>query len=104
MTMANKISSGLVQNLLQKLEELNESLEKASIAEYIELYRKPRRLLYLNFLAGIVRGFGIAIGFTVVGAFFLYGLGKIASLNLPVVGEFVAEITRIVQNELARRP
>jgi hypothetical protein len=102
--MANKISSGLVQNLLQKLEELNESLEKASIAEYIELYRKPRRLLYLNFLAGIVRGFGIAIGFTVVGAFFLYGLGKIASLNLPVVGEFVAEITRIVQNELARRP
>lgn len=102
--MGGKISFGLIQNLMRKIEELNESLEKASIAEYIELYRKPRRLLYLNFLAGIVRGFGIAIGFTVVGAFFLYGLGRIAALNLPVVGEFIAEITRIVQNELARRP
>mgnify|MGYP001188992353 CR=1 FL=1 len=102
--MGDKINFGLIQNLMDKIEELNESLEKASIAEYIELYRKPRRLLYLNFLAGIVRGFGIAIGFTVVGAFFLYGLGRIAALNLPVVGEFIAEITRIVQKGLARRP
>lgn len=102
--MANKINTGLLQNLVIKVEELIQSMEKASIAEFIELYRRPRRLLYLNFLAGIARGFGLALGFTVVGAFFLYGLGKIASLNLPIVGEFVAEITRIVQNELARRP
>lgn len=104
MVMAGKVSSGLVQTLLIRLEEATYSLEKASIAEFIELYRKPKRLLYLNFLAGIARGFGLAIGFTVVGAFFLYGLGKIASLNLPIVGEFVAEIARIVQNELAGRP
>ncbi|HHU61578.1 MAG TPA: hypothetical protein GXZ55_06445 [Natronincola sp.] len=100
----DKISSGLVQNLFVKLEELILSLNKASIAEYIELYRKPKRLFYLNFLAGIFRGFGLAIGFTVVGALFLYILGTIASLNIPVVGEFIAEITRIVQNELAGRP
>lgn len=98
-----KLNSGLVRTLLTKLEQLALALEKASMAEYIELYRKPRRLLYLNFLAGIARGFGLAIGFTVVGAFFLYGLGKLASWNLPVVGEFIAEITRIVQHELARR-
>ena len=102
--MANKISSGLLQNILLKMEELCQALEKASIAEYIELYRKPKRMMYLNFVAGIVRGFGLAIGFTVVGAFFLYVLGQIAALNLPVVGELVAEITRIVKNELARRP
>lgn len=102
--MGGKISSSLVQNLLVKIEKLTLSLEKASVAEYIELYRKPKRLLYLNFLAGIARGFGLAIGFTVVGAFFLYTLGKLASLNLPLVGNFIAEITRIVQNELAGRP
>ncbi|NLJ79659.1 MAG: hypothetical protein GX335_01375 [Firmicutes bacterium] len=98
------MSSGLLRNIFLKLEELIQALGKANIAEYIELYRKPKRLLYLNFLAGIVRGFGLALGFTVVGAFFLYILGKIASLNLPIVGEFIAEITRIVKNELARRP
>lgn len=102
--MGKRINSDLVQNLFVKMEELMQSFEKTSLAEFIELYRNPKRLLYLNFLAGIARGFGLALGFTVVGAFFLYGLGKIASLNLPVVGEFVAEITRIVQNELARRP
>lgn len=102
--MTDKINERLIQNLLRKLTDLNDSLRKASIAEYIELYQNPRRMMYLNFLAGIVRGFGIAIGFTVVGALFLYGLGKVASLNIPVVGEFIAEITRIVQNELAGRP
>jgi len=99
-----EISAGLIETLLTKLEHLAISLDKASVAEYIELYQRPRRLLYLSFLSGVTRGFGIAIGFSVVGAFFLYGLGRIASLNLPVVGEFIAEITRIVQNELARRP
>ena len=52
----DKISSGLLHTLLTKLEHLTLALEKASIAEYIELYRKPKRLLYINFLAGIARG------------------------------------------------
>ena len=102
--MQNRFRRGLFQTLLKKMEELIQAMDKASLAEFVELYRKPERLLYLNFLAGIARGFGLALGFTVVGAFFLYGLGKIASLNLPIVGEFIAEITRIVRNELARRP
>lgn len=104
MNVADRISSRLLQTLLVKIEELTQSLEKASIAEFIELYKKPRRMLYLSFLSGIVRGFGLAIGFTMVGALFLYALGTLASLNLPIVGEFIAEITRIVQNELAVRP
>ncbi|HHT91434.1 MAG TPA: hypothetical protein GXZ68_10775 [Firmicutes bacterium] len=98
------MSSGLLQNLVIRTEELIQALEKASIAEYIELFKKPRRMLYLSFLSGIARGFGLAIGFTLVGAIFLYALGTLASLNLPIVGEFIAEIARIVQNELAVRP
>lgn len=102
--MAERINSSLVQNLIVKVEKLVHSLEKASIAEFIALYEKPRRMLYLSFLSGIARGFGLAIGFTVVGALFIYIMGRIASLNLPIVGEFIAEITRIVQNELAIKP
>ncbi|NLY29658.1 MAG: hypothetical protein GX047_03410 [Firmicutes bacterium] len=94
----------LIGALLKKLHELSEALEKASIAEYVALFQDPRRLLYLNFLAGISRGFGIAVGFTAVGAVFLYLLGKAASLNLPVIGHFIAEIARIVESELRRLP
>ncbi|NMB38989.1 MAG: hypothetical protein GX994_05375, partial [Firmicutes bacterium] len=54
--------------------------------------------------AGLVRGFGLAVGFTAVGALFLYILGKLASLNLPIVGEFIADIAQIVQEKLAGRP
>lgn len=104
MNVADRINEKLLQNLVLRMEKLTHSLEKASIAEYIELYQKPRRMLYLSFLSGIARGFGLAIGFTIVGALFLYFMGKIASLNIPIVGEFIAEITRIVQNELAVRP
>ncbi|HHT72697.1 MAG TPA: hypothetical protein GX008_03185 [Firmicutes bacterium] len=102
--MKKEISAGLLETLLGKLENLASAMEKASVAEFIQLYKEPRRMLYLSFISGIVRGFGLAIGFTVVGALFLYVLGLVASWNLPVVGEFIAEITRIVQTELARRP
>ncbi|HOB08126.1 MAG: DUF5665 domain-containing protein [Limnochordia bacterium] len=99
----NEIKQGLIETLIRNLEKLASAMEKASVAEYIELYRKPRRLLYLNFISGIARGFGLAVGFTAVGALFLYLMGRLAALNLPIVGEFIAEITRIVQEELSRR-
>jgi hypothetical protein len=99
-----EINDKLLGTLIKRLDGLSASLEKASIAEYVELFRQPRRLLYLNFLAGIVRGFGIAVGFTAVGAIFLYLLGKVAALNLPIIGRFLAEIARIVEVELHRLP
>lgn len=66
----NEIKQGLIETLIRNLEKLASAMEKASVAEYIELYRKPRRLLYLNFISGIARGFGLAVGFTAVGALF----------------------------------
>ena len=34
--------------------------------------------------------------------FFVYALGRLAALNLPFIGNFVAELVRIVQMELSR--
>jgi hypothetical protein len=99
-----EVNNKLLATLIKKLSELTESMEKANVAEYIELFRRPRRLLYLNFLAGIVRGFGIAVGFTAVGAIFLYLLGRVAALNLPVIGHFIADVARIVELELRHLP
>ncbi|MGB9813100.1 MAG: DUF5665 domain-containing protein [Thermovenabulum sp.] len=87
----------------KKMEELSERIEKLNLAEYLELYRKPMRLIYLNFLAGVARGFGMAIGFTLLGAFVIYILQKMVILKLPVIGDFIADIIRIVQNELSAK-
>lgn len=89
---------------MQKLEHTVEAVEKAGIAEWVELFRKPRRLLYLNFLAGVARGLGVAVGFSLMGAVLVLLLGRLARLNLPVIGEFVADVARIVQLELKSAP
>lgn len=90
-----------MERLSTQMAELAVRFEKASLAELIELYRHPWRMFCLNLLAGVFRGFGIAVGFTAVGATFLYILGRLAALNLPVIGHFVAEIARIVEIELS---
>ncbi|SRR5690606_26764311 len=99
--MGERISRKLLEKLVHKIEGLLTIMERSSVAELIELYRTPRRMMLLSFTSGIARGFGIAVGFTVIGALFLYVLGRLAMLNLPIIGEFVAELTRIVQGELA---
>ncbi|HEY8496016.1 MAG TPA: DUF5665 domain-containing protein [Limnochordales bacterium] len=99
--MREAVSRKLVEKLLVRLEGLLTLLERNSVAELVELYRSPRRMIFLSFASGVARGFGIAVGFTIIGALFLWVLGRLAMLNLPVIGEFVAEITRIVQGELA---
>ncbi|NLV91300.1 MAG: hypothetical protein GX030_02750 [Firmicutes bacterium] len=91
----------ILERLGEKLAEISAQMHKSSIAEFVALYRRPWRLFYFNFLAGIFRGFGIAVGFTFVGAIFVYALGKLASLNLPVIGHFIAQIARLVELELS---
>jgi hypothetical protein len=91
---------GLMDSLKGKLEQAMYALNKAGIAEMVELYRRPGKMLWFNFIGGLARGFGMAVGFTVIGGVFLLLLARIASLNLPIIGEFVADVARIVQNEL----
>ncbi|TYP54901.1 DUF5665 domain-containing protein [Thermosediminibacter litoriperuensis] len=91
----------LFRELSQKIDELSIRIEKLNLAEYLEVLRNPKRLLYINFLAGVARGFGTAVGFTFLGAFVLYILQRVVILKLPVIGDFIAELVRIVQDELS---
>lgn len=87
----------LIESLRDKITFLSISIEKMKLAEYVRLLENPWRLIYINFLAGIARGVGMAIGFTVLGAVVLYILKELVLLNLPWIGGFIAEIVRMVQ-------
>jgi hypothetical protein len=90
--------AGLSGNsLVPKLVELSRRLEESSIAEYVEFMRNPRRVIWCNFLGGAARGFGFAIGASVLAAVFLYLLSAIISLNVPIIGRFVSEIVKFVE-------
>jgi hypothetical protein len=86
--------------LTKKIDELSISIEKMKLAEYVELLNNPKRLLYINFLSGLAKGIGAAVGFTILGAIVILLLKKLVLLNIPFIGDFVAEIVRLVQYKL----
>lgn len=87
-------------NINEKLDKISKQLEKSKISEYVDIMNNRKRLLYINFLGGLVRGFGMAIGFTLLGALALYILNKMITWNLPVIGGFISDIVKIVQENL----
>lgn len=92
---------GLKVSFRERLDQLARYLERGNFIEFMQLLQSPGRLLWTNFLAGVARGFGIAVGFSAIGALFIYLLGLLAGLNLPVIGEFIANLVRIVQQQLS---
>jgi len=88
------------RSLEKTLQQVSDSLERAKIAEYVELLNKPRRLIYLNLLGGLARGGGMAVGFTLLGALLIYVLTRSFLVNLPVVGDFLGELVWIIQQYL----
>ncbi len=89
-----------LRSLGKKIDDLALSMEKLGIAEYVEMLHSPRRLFFTNFWAGLARGFGMAIGFTILAALVLYLLQKMVILNMPIIGNFIADLVNIVQNHL----
>lgn len=89
-----------VKELENRVEKIALMLEKAKIGDYVTIMSKPKMLLYTNFIGGLARGFGMAIGFTILGAVVLYILRQAVFLNLPFIGGFIAEIVKIVQDHL----
>ncbi|HAG12199.1 MAG TPA: hypothetical protein DCK76_12745 [Desulfotomaculum sp.] len=90
----------LLISLRGKLTEFAVNIEKMKLAEYVELLNRPLRLMYINFIAGLARGIGIAVGFTVLGAIVVIFLRRLVALNLPLIGNFIAEIVYTVQTQL----
>lgn len=92
--------------LNDRLERFARYMEKMKLAEYVDLLHNPRRLLYVNFIAGVARGLGMAVGFTLLGAVAIYFLTRVLTktfvANLPVLGGIIAQIVRIVQIQITR--
>jgi len=89
-----------VKELESRVEKIAILLEKAKIGEYVNIMTKPKTLLLNNFIGGLARGFGMAIGFTILGAIAIYILSQSVLLKLPFIGGFIAEIVKIVQDHL----
>jgi hypothetical protein len=86
--------------LAKKLDRLALSMERAKLNEYVNYLENPKRMFFANFLAGIARGFGASMGFTLLAAVIIYILQGVVKLNLPIIGKFISDIVNIVNNNL----
>lgn len=90
----------LLDSLNKKIDAMSLKMEKMKFVDYVYFLEHPRKMLWANFISGMARGFGIAIGFTLLGAVAIYVLNKIVQYNLPYIGEFISEIVKIVQSSM----
>lgn len=85
-----------LSNVRHQIRLLAATLEKMRLAEYIAYLNHPGRLLWYNFLVGLVRGLGTALGAGFLAGIAYFLLKRIVILNLPVIGGLIAELSKYV--------
>jgi hypothetical protein len=98
----NEDQKGILKHINTKVTSIAANIERTQIADYVHLMNSPRKLIWTNLLAGVSRGVGIAIGFTVFTTTIVYLLQALGALNLPIIGDFIAELVKHVQFQLER--
>lgn len=83
---------GIIKRYLEKLIII---IERSRIRDYMYLTDSKRRLFIINFIAGLGKGFGQAIGFTILAALVLALL--FSWVDLPIIGRYIAKLLNIVQ-------
>jgi len=88
------------RKIIRKIDDLNKKLEQSRIFEVSYIIGSKREIIKRNLIAGIARGVGAGIGITIVSAVIIIILRRIITLNIPIIGDYIADIVSIVQKNL----
>ncbi|MGI6182850.1 MAG: DUF5665 domain-containing protein [Candidatus Fimadaptatus sp.] len=91
------------RGLVWRLRRQVERLEALGLEQYMLYVSDTKRFFWRNFMAGLARGLGGAVGFTILGAVVAVILSRLTVENIPLIGGFLAEIVEIVQRDLGKR-
>ena len=83
--------------LNENIEKLNAIFEKMQLNDLQYVFGNKKQVFFKNFWAGISRGIGIGIGVSLITAIVVIILQRIVTLNIPVIGDYVADIIEILQ-------
>lgn len=86
--------------LKKKINEWIDATERLELSEYLAYMNDKKRRLLGHFMGGLARGVGMAVGFTLLGAILVLFLQNLATRNLPLIGDFLAQLVSIVQARL----
>lgn len=86
-----------LKKINKKIDKINNILERSNIIELSYVVGNKKEILKRNLIAGIARGVGIGIGVTIVTAIIIYLLRRLIMLNIPIIGDYIADIVEIVE-------
>lgn len=89
----------ILRKIQKQIYRLNVKMERVKILDYIYFMEHPYRLLWANFLSGLTRGLGSAVGFTLISAIVVLLLQWIVRQNLPFISSFIADILNAVNSK-----
>lgn len=79
---------------MSHVERLSRKMDNMRIAEYTEMITNPKRIIWMNFIAGLARGLGMGIGFTILAGIVIYLLQS--WVKLPFIGKVIADLLDII--------
>ncbi len=69
--------------------EIVKLFEAAGVVEYLEYLQSGKRVMWVNFRAGVAKGLGLTVGLAVVLGITVWVLTML--VDLPLVGEYFAD-------------
>ena len=84
--------------LNKNIEKLNNTLSKNNFIDLVELLGSKKEIIKRNLLSGISKGIGAGIGFYLLTALLVFILQKIVKLNIPIIGQYIADLMEIAEN------
>lgn len=79
------------------IERLLATLERMRLDEYVAYVSDKRRVIARNLLAGVCRGLGFTLGFSVLSALLAVLLRGLVVENIPLIGGFLAEVIHAIE-------
>ncbi|MBQ6808608.1 MAG: hypothetical protein IJP07_05570 [Firmicutes bacterium] len=86
----------LTEEELRALQKLAACYERS--LEYMEGKAHPWPYVWTSLILGMAKGFGVAMGITILAFVALKILNALQILNLPIIGEFIAELLDYINN------
>ncbi|MDO7907832.1 DUF5665 domain-containing protein [Paenibacillus sp. JX-17] len=87
-----------VKRLNTRLDKIADTLEKSDFMDMLQNYTSPKKRIISNLTAGIARGLGLSLGTVVILALLVWILTLLVNLNLPIVGEYIANLLDLIQS------
>ncbi len=89
---------GITSRDAKKINALADLLRRIRFEDYLSYAVHPGRMIVSNLLAGMAKGFGFAIGFTVLAFIAFYILRELNVLQLPYIGDFIADLLEYIES------